>query len=166
MASWLTPFLPCLVKIDAASEQPLRHILPGTLCSNISILASIVPYGETADEGDDDDELVLRCFLRSFLLPATDEPVPWGKPAPAGPSPASQEPIPRALTMSSKHSRPTKQSEPPSLFSTTGSVVTFAGARNPNDRSPISWFPNELQNFRFWSKEKEKLKSIRNFVQF
>lgn len=98
IASWLIPFLPCLQNMDATSLDPFEDILPGTLKSK------------------DEEPLNL------LLFPSVLESERRGSELPPAPTSEMHDPIPSALTMFRKHSKPAKHSESEPLGSPTISV--------------------------------------------
>lgn len=99
IASWLIPFLPCLLNKEALSVDPFKKSLPGILCNHISIL-----------ESKEEDSLPFIFFFRKAEEEEQDDAAVYG--TPLEPSPDKHDPIPKALAMFSKHSRLTKQSGP------------------------------------------------------
>ena len=102
IASWLIPFLPCLQYMDATSLEPFKNILPGTLKSN------------------EEEPLNLLLFPPSMF--DSGEKGRRGGELPPAPTSEIHDPIPNALTMFRKHSKPAKHSESESLGSPTRSV--------------------------------------------
>lgn len=89
MASWLVPFFPCWVNIEATLLDPFKNILPGALWSwsfpcflRELLLLCVLTLGDVGEQG-------------RGLLPSADK----------------QDPILRALIMLSMHSRTTTQLE-------------------------------------------------------
>lgn len=113
MASWLVPFLPCWVNKDATSQDPFKNILPGILWSGSSLRYS----------KDEFREPNLFLVLFRFLTPTAGDKGEPGRGLLL--SADKQDPILRALTIFSMHSRGARQSHP--LFSIDGSVRNHLG---------------------------------------
>lgn len=137
MASWLVPFFPCWVNIEATLLDPFKNILPGALRSwsfpcflRELLLLCVLTLGDVGEQG-------------RGLLPSADK----------------QDPILRALIMLSIHSRTTTQLEHQFpvdwAVSNRSRTPLSLSSRLPITPNPVTSVqkllnPNELHNPGIW----------------